>query len=263
MGRRRGVSAGIAVLVIAFVAPGCSSVTSESGEPEASRVDACSVLSDSVPLRPFAGDPPPGFGDADTLLEVPLHAALAPGGRNMLASMIVIYLDVGDEADLDRWADQVQSRPGVHSVEVYDLDKSYEEFRRLFSGQPEMLEAVRPEDLPTSVWAETDDAATAQALEEWARAEDGIYEVMVRGPEDPSWEMQFWGLDSEVDRSTWREEADRLDAVDGSPEWATAYADLVREVIEVGPARVKGSDSMEQADLQHPALHAAMDGCGL
>lgn len=64
---------------------------------------------------------------------------------------------------------------GSDAVEFFDRTRSYEEFRRLFADQPDLIASVRPEDLPESVRATFPSTAAAS---EWLDADlPGILRV--------------------------------------------------------------------------------------
>jgi cell division transport system permease protein len=77
------------------------------------------------------------------------------------------------ERDLD-------ANPDVREITYVDQDETYEEFKRIFEGQTQLIETVSPEVLPPSfrVAPETKDPDVVRALGETFKTKPGVYEVV-------------------------------------------------------------------------------------
>ena len=74
----------------------------------------------------------------------------------------------------------LEANPDVREVHYVDQDETYEEFKRIFEGQTQLIETVTPEVLPPSFRVEpvTKDPDVVQALGDTFRAKAGVYEVV-------------------------------------------------------------------------------------
>ena len=70
--------------------------------------------------------------------------------------------------------------PTSRDITYVDQDETYEEFKRIFEGQTELIETVSPEVLPPSfrVAPETKDPEVVKALGETFKDKPGVYEVV-------------------------------------------------------------------------------------
>jgi cell division transport system permease protein len=76
----------------------------------------------------------------------------------------------------------LEANPDVKEggVTYVDQDETYEEFKRIFEGQTQLIETVSPEVLPPSfrVAPETKDPEVVKALGETFKTKPGVYEVV-------------------------------------------------------------------------------------
>ena len=74
----------------------------------------------------------------------------------------------------------LEANPDVREVHYVDQDETYEEFKKIFEGQTQLIETVSPEVLPPSFRVEpvTKDPDVVQALGETFRTKAGVYEVV-------------------------------------------------------------------------------------
>jgi cell division transport system permease protein len=74
----------------------------------------------------------------------------------------------------------LEANPDVREVHYVDQDETYEEFKKIFEGQTQLIETVSPEVLPPSFRVEpvTKDPEVVQALGETFRSKAGVYEVV-------------------------------------------------------------------------------------
>ena len=88
----------------------------------------------------------------------------------------------------DATTDQIQSverdlkeSPEVASYKYFNQQDSYEEFKRLFADSPEMVDSVRPEDLPPSYRVEpvNKDADSVESLANTFRDRAGVKDVIL------------------------------------------------------------------------------------
>ena len=241
-------AAGLALLLL--TAAGCSADgdAADSARPSATSrptgpsVDGCDVLQDDTGIQ---GVEPEGQAlSGRTVVE----GALAEADRSTTVS--TIYLDPPeDDAALARFAAEVEQQPGVRRIRTVDRAATYAAFRRLFAGQTEMLDNVRPEDLPLSVVAlvANDDAAE---LERWARRQPTTYEVRALGSDAQLFgDLPRW-LQRAADRRALIDLADQLRRVEGEPPWATVSAEILTHALEAGP---------EGIDVASGAVDGAVD----
>lgn len=83
-------------------------------------------------------------------------------------------------------ADQIQamnktldSSPQVKSFDFYDSAKSFDEFKRLFRDQPDLLNTIKPEDLPQSfrIKPKSTDAEVVSSLGDELHSKEGVLRV--------------------------------------------------------------------------------------
>ena len=74
----------------------------------------------------------------------------------------------------------LEANPDVREIHYVDQDETYEEFKKIFEGQTQLIETVSPEVLPPSFRVEpvTKDPEVVQALGETFRTKAGVYEVV-------------------------------------------------------------------------------------
>ncbi len=74
----------------------------------------------------------------------------------------------------------LETNPDVREVTYVDQDETYEEFKRIFEGQTQLIETVSPEVLPPSfrVAPVTKDPEVVRALGDTFQDKAGVYEVV-------------------------------------------------------------------------------------
>jgi cell division transport system permease protein len=74
----------------------------------------------------------------------------------------------------------LEANPDVREITYVDQDETYEEFKRIFEGQTQLIETVSPEVLPPSfrVAPETKDPEVVKALGATFKDKAGVYEVV-------------------------------------------------------------------------------------
>lgn len=94
----------------------------------------------------------------------------------------VVYLRTDASQDqIDAVGRELEQSPEVANVKFFDQNASYEEFKRLFSDSPEMVDSVRPEDLPPSYRVEpvNKDADSVESLANTFRDRAGVKDVIL------------------------------------------------------------------------------------
>jgi cell division transport system permease protein len=94
----------------------------------------------------------------------------------------VVYLNTTASQDqIDALGRDREESPEVASVKYFDQQASYDEFKRLFADSPEMVDSVRPEDLPPSYRVEpvNKDAASVESLANTFRDRAGVKNVIL------------------------------------------------------------------------------------
>jgi len=94
----------------------------------------------------------------------------------------VVYMRVDATQDqIDSVGRDLDESPEVAGANFFDQQESYDEFRRLFSDSPEMVDAVGPEDLPPSYRVEpvNKDARSVEALADTFRDRAGVKDVIL------------------------------------------------------------------------------------
>lgn len=234
---RRTVASGVAALALAMA--GCSR-SGEGAEP-------CEVLRRPAPA--LVEQREQRVADGLTAL----FDALGP------TTEVVIYLDPASPDELAELAAAALEQPGVVEVEEVDQATTYEAFLELFEDQPEMLETVLPEDLPTSVKVEVDRDEVA-ALMAWAKARPTTYDVIA----DADVEARSLAAQMSFERARreWRRIADDLEEVAGDPAWASAGALAVRTVLEEGLDDALGATEVTEAIAEaEQDLADAIEAC--
>ncbi|MEL7209190.1 MAG: permease-like cell division protein FtsX, partial [Actinomycetota bacterium] len=81
---------------------------------------------------------------------------------------------------LDAVQEELESSPQVDEVVFFDQDQAFEEFKRLFEDEPELIESVTPDILPPSFRVKPVDAETevVQGLADTFEGQPGVREVV-------------------------------------------------------------------------------------
>jgi len=134
----------------------------------------------------------PGLA-ASAALTVSLCAVLAGGAAIARAGVdatmsrwadgveFVVYLQPGvDRADVARVHDELQHADGVRRVTRVTQQQAYEEYRRLYSADSTMTEAVTPDLLPSSFRVTPDDAdpGLIQQITRPLASDPSVYQVV-------------------------------------------------------------------------------------
>lgn len=232
--RPRLVPALVAVLALGLgTTAGCSTSGSGTGERADEQADtptravaACAVLDRDAP----GGGTRPG----EPTLDVGNRLVLAFGALD--PAKVHVYLDPGSDGQLPDLDRALAERSEVTSTRVADVDDSFALFQDLFAGEDDILESMRPVDLPTSVTARTDSAEAAESLADWAAELDGFDVFEVRTVEHRDAAVRSLGetMVAESHRSAWHDLAEDLDRIEGNPEWSALAAELIRATLEQG-----------------------------
>lgn len=94
----------------------------------------------------------------------------------------VIYMNTSATPDqIDSMRSALEESPEVEDFRYFDQQQSYDEFKRLFSDSPEMVDAVLPEDLPPSFRVEpvNKDAANVESLAKTFRERANVKDVIL------------------------------------------------------------------------------------
>ncbi len=94
----------------------------------------------------------------------------------------VIFMNPEASTDeIEAVRDDLQSSPGVESLQFVDQEGAYEEFKRLFADEPEMVQTVRKEDLPVSfrVVPVDKEAASVESLAQQFTTRPGVRDVVL------------------------------------------------------------------------------------
>lgn len=94
----------------------------------------------------------------------------------------VVYLRTdATQEQIDSVARDLDESPEVSDYTYFDQNQSYEEFKRLFADSPEMVDSVRPEDLPPSyrVKPVNKDADSVESLANTFRDRAGVKDVIL------------------------------------------------------------------------------------
>jgi cell division transport system permease protein len=93
----------------------------------------------------------------------------------------IVFLEPASTQDQkDSIRADLDSNPDVREVTYVDQDETYEEFKRIFEGQTQLIDTVSPEVLPPSfrVAPETKDPDVVRALGNTFDGKAGVYEVV-------------------------------------------------------------------------------------
>jgi cell division transport system permease protein len=93
---------------------------------------------------------------------------------------IVFLLPDSTQEQKDSVRADLEANPDVREVHYVNQDETYEEFKKIFEGQTQLIETVSPEVLPPSFRVEpvTKDPDVVQALGETFKSKAGVYEVV-------------------------------------------------------------------------------------
>ena len=97
--------------------------------------------------------------------------------RASIADLSIFLDPKASDAQVESIRRQLLSTPAAESIEYYDHDKAYAEFREMFKNSPESASRVTPADLPTSFRVVTETSADADAIEHRFRDADGVVQV--------------------------------------------------------------------------------------
>lgn len=110
--------------------------------------------------------------DASTPCEQ--QAASVPAEVNVF----VFLRPEATDAERDAVLRTLEAAPAVERLWFRDEEYVYAEFQRLFADQPEILESVTPEILPTHVDLHVDAASPGELVQEMLSAHDAVREVL-------------------------------------------------------------------------------------
>jgi cell division transport system permease protein len=107
------------------------------------------------------------------------------GAQNMTREFqggveFIVYVEPGiTKSQLAEVKKSLLDNPGVRDQHYIDEDKTYADFKKLFQGQPSMLQNVRKSDLPTSFRVEPKDSSVevVSDLVSFYRKQDHVFEV--------------------------------------------------------------------------------------
>lgn len=74
----------------------------------------------------------------------------------------------------------LEDSPQVKELDFYDRDRTYDEFKKLFREQPDLISSVKPEDLPTSfrIKPSSTDADVVASLGDSFKGQPGVLRVV-------------------------------------------------------------------------------------
>ncbi|RZQ59297.1 permease-like cell division protein FtsX [Amycolatopsis suaedae] len=72
---------------------------------------------------------------------------------------------------------ELEANPGVESVVFENRDQAFERFKRIFAGQPELLELARPESLPASLQVKMKDPTRSDVIQQEFGAKPGVDKI--------------------------------------------------------------------------------------
>ncbi|MFZ4669707.1 MAG: cell division protein FtsX [Microthrixaceae bacterium] len=93
---------------------------------------------------------------------------------------LFVYMNPAATAEqIDAVSRELDNSPQVKEVDFFDKQKSYEEFKRLFKEQPDLISTITPEDLPQSfrIKPSSTDADVVSALGTTLEAKEGVLRV--------------------------------------------------------------------------------------
>jgi cell division transport system permease protein len=97
-------------------------------------------------------------------------------------NVVVVFLSpeaTGEQIDAKQV--DLDENPSVDGFEYFDQDQAFDEFKKLFSDSPELIETVQPEILPSSyrVVPVEKDAAAIEDLANQFETKAGVHEVVL------------------------------------------------------------------------------------
>jgi hypothetical protein len=99
--------------------------------------------------------------------------------------VVVILNPAISETSVQQIEQALRGLAAVDDVTYVDQQAAYEEFQQLYANQPELLQGVRPEALPTSFRVRLDDQASIEEVELAAQGLDGVGQVIRPEPPPP------------------------------------------------------------------------------
>ena len=93
---------------------------------------------------------------------------------------LFIYMNPGATQDqIDSITKELKDSPQVKEFEFYNRDKSFDEFKRLFKEQPDLIATIKPEDLPQSfrIRPSSTDAEVVASLGDAFQSKPGVLRV--------------------------------------------------------------------------------------
>lgn len=136
---------------------------------------AASATATALAVVPFDVELPVRVPAAERRCGTPLAAAWRSS-----TDRVAVYLHPGaDESDRAAVLDALEASRGLGPIAYVDQQEAYEEFRRMFADDPELVGSVDVADLPPSYRAEADSKADAIAVERALRDAPGVRDVVV------------------------------------------------------------------------------------
>jgi cell division transport system permease protein len=93
---------------------------------------------------------------------------------------LFIYMNPGvTQEQIDSIQNELDQSPQVQEVEFYDKDRSFDEFKRLFKDQPDLISTITPDDLPQSfrIKPSSTDADVVASLGDAFQSKPGVLRV--------------------------------------------------------------------------------------
>jgi cell division transport system permease protein len=93
---------------------------------------------------------------------------------------LFVYMNpAATQEQIDAVDRELDNSPQVEEVDFFDMERSYEEFKRLFKEQPDLVSTITPEDLPQSfrIKPSSSDADVVTALGDTLEAKEGVLRV--------------------------------------------------------------------------------------
>jgi hypothetical protein len=103
-------------------------------------------------------------------------------GRRCSDATIFVFMNPGaTDGQIHGVYKQLTTLPGASGTTIFDQEASYQEFRRLFRDQPDLLATISAADLPASVRTEFEDVEQAAAAQRLS-SEPGVLRIESGGP---------------------------------------------------------------------------------
>jgi cell division protein FtsX len=109
----------------------------------------------------------PGVESAEPRAQAPSEAELLVTIRGCQGDVVdlEIFMNVtASQAEIDGATRAVAAEPGLTVARVLGKDDAYAEFRRVFASNPDLLNSIRPTDLPASIRVLAPGGVTAEVL---------------------------------------------------------------------------------------------------